>query len=370
MDLVSDGAHLKNRGAVRPSYQARGGIVGRSYVEMLFRHRILLALPLVGFLAGAVFAFVQPREYMAISSVWVDASVPAGSSVGSGGSTPPSTDQSVLLTQYLSTRTFLTAVAGNSPVSEKLKQAGPDEADEILADLAKSVSVSTPGPRLMTVSVTTKSAGEATQTAKALLAQFEGFQAADMHRQVQAQADYDKTQLDGAAAALADAQGQLDQVRASSSGRANDPAAAAAAAAVERAQKAYADAATTYGKSSRAAAAGETTGLRVLDEPNRAWPQARRKTLVIGAAGGTFAGATLTLLALLVLMGRDKTVRDEQDAARALSLDVVGAVPLARLEVPEAFTWAEPEDPAPGPGTSQHSPTVAAEPGKSGGHGE
>jgi capsular polysaccharide biosynthesis protein len=241
----------------------------------------------------------------------------------------------VLLTQYLATRTFLTAVAENSPVSEKFKQAGPDEADAILAKLAKSVSVSTPGPQLMTVSVTTKSASKATGTAEALLAQFERFQITDMHRQTQSQADYDKSQLDSAAAALKEAEHKLDKVRGSSSGRAKDPAAAAAVAAVELAQKAYADAATAYGKSSRALAASESTGLRVLDKPDRAWPQARKTLLIMGAVGGMMAGATLSLLALLVLMARDKTVRDEQDAARALSLDVVGAVPLTRLEVPD-----------------------------------
>jgi capsular polysaccharide biosynthesis protein len=344
--------------------------VGRSYVETFFRHRVLLVLPLVGFLVGTAFAFIQPREYMAISSVWIDTPVSAGSSVGSGGSTPPSTVQSQLLTQYLATRTFLTAVAVNSPVSEKFKQAGPDEADEILAKLAKSVSVSTPGPQLMTVSVTTKNASEATKTAEALLAQFEGFQMTDMQRQEQSKADYDKSQLDNAAAALKEAEHQLDQVRGSSSGRANDPAAAAAAAAVERAQKAYADAATAYATSSRALATGDSTGLFVLDKPDRAWPQARRKTLIIGAAGGMTAGATLSLLALLVLMARDKTLRDEQDAARALSLDVVGAVPLARLEVPKVFTWAQAEDPVPDPETRRHSPTFASEPGKAGGHDE
>ena len=100
----------------------------------------------------------------------------------------------------------------------------------------------------------------------------------------------------------------------------------------------------------------------MVDKPDRAWPQARKKTLLImGAVGGMMAGATLSLLALLVLMARDKTVRDEQDAARALSLDVVGAVPLTRLEVPDAeenggdqvvgestgevFTWGQAEAP-------------------------
>lgn len=345
--------------------------MGRSYIETFFRHRVLLILPLVGFLVGTVFAFIQPREFSAISSVWIDTPVPAGSSVGSGGSTPPSTGQSVLLTQYLATRTFLTAVAENSPVSEKFKQAGPDEADAILAKLAKSVSVSTPGPQLMTVSVTSKSAREATGTAEALLAQFERFQMTDMHRQAQSQADYDKSQLDSAAAALKDAEHQLDQVRGSSSGRANDPAAAAAVAAVELAQKAYADAATAYGNSSRALAASGSTGLRVLDKPDRAYPQARKKTvLVIGAVGGMMAGATLSLLALLVLMARDKTLRDEHDAARALSLDVVGAVPLTRHEVPDdAAPSRHAASQAPARDASALTASAAA-PGRAGGHDE
>ncbi len=370
--------------------------MGRSYIETFFRHRVLLMVPLVlGFLVGAVFAFNQPREFMASSSVWTDTPVPAEPSVGSGGNTPPSTGQSLLLTQYLATRTFLTAVAENSPVSEKFKQAGPDEADTILGKLAKSVSVSTPGSQLMTVSVTAKSASEATGTAEALLAQFKRFQVTDMNRQAQSQADYDKSQLDSAAAALKGAENKLDQVRGSSSGQAKDPAAATAVAAVELAQKAYADAATAYGTSSRALATGDSTGLFVLDKPDRAWPQARKKTLIIGAVGGMVAGATLSLLALLVLMARDKTLRDEHDAARALSLDVVGAVPLTTLEVPkrrqeatpvedvgvsdaeenggdqvvgestgEVFTWGQAEDPDSAPETRQNPPTFAAEPGK------
>lgn len=372
MPPVSDGAYLGDRGAARPSRRAwGGGVVRRSYIETFFRHRVLLMLPLVlGFLVGTVFAFIQPREFKAISSVWIDAPVPAGSSVGGGGNTPLSTGQSVLLTQYLATRTFLTAVAENSPVSEKFKQAGPDEADKILAKLAGSVSVSTPGPQLMTVTVTAKGASEATGTAEALLAQFERFQITDMHRQVQSQADYDKSQLDSAAAALKEAEHQLDQVRGSSSGRANDPAAAAAVAAVELAQKAYAEAATAHGNSSLALAASESTGLRVLDNPDRAYPQARKKTLLIGAVGGMMAGATLSLLALLVLMARDKTLRDEQDAARALSLDVVGAVPLTRLEVPDDAAQAR-RAASPAQARDAWALTAsAAEPGRAGGHDE
>ena len=368
--LVADEARQGERGAERPSRHARGGIVGRSYIETFFRHRLLLVLPLVGFLVGTAFAFTQPREYMATSSVWVDNAVTAGSSASSGGSTPPSSLQTQMLTQYLATRSFLTAVAMNSPRGHQLEQAGPDEADDILAKLAESVSVSTPGPQLMLVSVTTDDARESTETAKALLAQFQGFQMTDLKRQKQTQADYDKSQLDNAAAALTEAERQLQQGRGSASAGRAVGADGAAADAVERARKAYADAATDYATSSRALATGDSTGLFVLDQPDRAWPQSRRKTLVIGAAGGLLAGATLSLLALLALMARDKTLRDEQDAARALSLDVVGAVPLARLETPEVFTWAQAEDPADDPATRRHAPTFAGEPGKAGGRDE
>jgi len=64
----------------------------------------------------------------------------------------------------------------------------------------------------------------------------------------------------------------------------------------------------------------------VLDPPNQAFPQARKKVVIFSAAGGLIAGLSISVLTLLLLVTRDRAVRDEGDLQQALGLRVVGTI--------------------------------------------
>lgn len=305
--------------------------MARSYVETAFRHPLLMLAPIIaGFLAGAAFAYVQPREYVATASVWADTSVPDPTTIGTtGGTTPPSAGQAALLTQMLGTRAFLESVAMNSPVAEDLRDLGRLDMDYALADLGSRVTVSTPGPQILTVAVESLAPEDATGVAAAVIEQFEAFKRMRLQQRAQSQVDYDTERLEDARQALADAQeaaqaylGQNRSVDVTA-----DATASTLLAAVSTARQAYEDAASSFSVSSLALADAEAASVEVLDPPEVAYPQARMKVLIIGAGGGLAAGLTVSVLLLLLLMARDDTLRGDADVEKVLGLPVSATVP-------------------------------------------
>jgi uncharacterized protein involved in exopolysaccharide biosynthesis len=278
--------------------------MARSYLETFFRHKYLLMLPVVlGFVVGAFFAFQVPRSYVAGASIWADTNVPDPTTVGTtGGQTPPSAGQAALLTQLLATRSFMQSVVETSPLAQEFGQMDQLQADQLIGEVASTISVATPGPQLMTVSTKRKDPAEAIGLASAVVTQFEQAQGQELTNRAKAQVQYDKKRLEAAQQALRDAP-RSDAI-----------------------QSLYAEAAKAYSASTLNLAALQTSGVRVLDEPTGAYPQARRKVLLFGAAGGLLAGLTVALLGLILLMARDRAVRGEDDL-ESLGLELGGTLP-------------------------------------------
>lgn len=272
------------------------------YLEMFFRHKYLLCLPIVlGLAVSSAFMLRLERDYVASSSFWADSPVPQESTNGTtGGASPPSQGESALLTQMLGTRAFLMDVVQASPLATDL---GTDEIENnrVLASVARSIEVSTPGPQLVYVDVTGKEPAQAVGLADAVLSQFSK---ARMDLAVQR-----------ARETLAYQQRVLEQAEAASQGM--DP---------ESPPRELSDARTAYNDAQAALAAAESSHLNIVDEPIQAVPQGRMKKMALGALGGMLAGAILSLITLILLVHRDRSLRKEEDA-ESLGLTVVSAVP-------------------------------------------
>lgn len=274
----------------------------RSYLETVFRHKYIVIMPiLIGFLVGAVVSLQVPRSYEAAATLWTDTAVPNESTVGTtGGQSPPSAGQVLLLNQLLQTRSFMRSVVNASPLADEYAALDSLNRDRLLWAVAATITTSTPGPQLVSMSVEADDPDEATGLAQAVLEEFDRAQLQQAEQRASAQAEYQKRRLEAAQQALADSPN-------------------------EETSDAYAAALAAYEQSVARVAAPTPTTVTVVDQPDTAYPQPRMKTLVIGAGGGLMAGATLSLMALILLMSRDRSVRGEGDAVIA-GLDVVGSI--------------------------------------------
>lgn len=281
--------------------------MSRSFLEGFFRHRYLLTLPVIlGFLAGSYVSLQAPREYMATSSFWADSRIQDDSTIGTtGGQSPPSAGQVALLTQLLTTRQFMSQVVDASPLSDEYRSADPVSADRLLGAVASTIIVGAPGPQLITISVTRNDPWEATELAGTVVATYEHSKIEQTVYRAKARAEFDRRAMD-AAERVADETG------------------------TRAAQEQFTDAVAAFEASSAAVTNAEAAGLQVVDTPDVAYPQARMKTIIMGAAGGLLAGATLSLFLLILLVARDRSVRKEDDVETLLDLPVVGSVPQVR----------------------------------------
>lgn len=288
------------------------GDLSRGYIEAFFRHKYLLCLPIVvGLLVGAGLAMRVEREYVAHATFWADTPVPQESTNGTtGGSSPPSAGESTLLTQMLATRTFMRSVVEASPLAVKFDalkgsgEPGQVAADHMLGSVGGTIAVGVSGPQLVSITVTRHDPAEATGLADSVLDQFERAKMDLAVNRAKAEVNYNQRALEAAqnAAKESDDENAADRL---------------------------ADAQTSLDEANLNLIAAESTGLQIVDHPDLALPQARMKTIAFGGIGGMLAGLTLSLMALILLMARDRSLRNERDAARALNLDVVGSVPNA-----------------------------------------
>ena len=284
--------------------------MSRSYLETFFRHKYRSCLPIVlGLVLGAGLALKADRDYVSSATFWADAPVPQPSTNGTtGGASPPSAGESTLLMQMLATRTFMRSVVEASPLAQefnRLKGGGDAEkvaADYMLGSVGATIAVGVSGPQLVTVTVTRKDPEEATGLAAAVLSEFERAKIDLAVNRAKAEVNYNRRVLEAAQNAQEDSDDRSTEDR-------------------------LADAQGAFDEASVNLIAAESTGLQIVDHPDLAVPQARMKTVAFGGIGGMIAGFTLGILALILLMARDRSLRNEPDAATALGLDVVGSVP-------------------------------------------
>ena len=287
--------------------------MGRSYLEAFFRHKYLLILPIiVGFFAGTFVAMQAPRAYLATASFWADSRIQDDTTIGTtGGQSPPSAGQVALLTQLLTTRQFMSQVLEVSPLAAKYRAADPVTADRMLGEVASTIMVGAPGPQLVTISVTRNDPYEATELAQVVVEQYESSKIDQTLKRAKARETYDRRQMESA-------ERVLDETG------------------TRTAQQQYTDAVAAYEASSVAVTNAQSNGIQVVDEADVAYPQARMKNVLMGAVGGAFAGVTISVILLVLLMARDRSVRSERDVESLLNLESVGSVPQVRGLGPSA----------------------------------
>ncbi|MGZ4618976.1 MAG: hypothetical protein ACXV3F_09705 [Frankiaceae bacterium] len=336
----------------------------RTYLELFFRHRLLLTVPLlIALVAGVGWGLTRDRTYKATASVWTDAPIPNDSTVGthSVNDTPPSAGQQALLTELLATRSFQMSVANDSPMAKDVQGRSATDVESALSAMAGKIEVSTAGPQVVTVSVKDTNPQMATGIASGLVKQFIAAESDRIRRRANAQLTYDKQQLTESAKALSTGQAALAKyTREHPDAGAGDGAITQLTAAVTTAQQQNATASEAVTKDNALLAhVADNSVLEVIDQPTSAYPQSRQKALVIGGIGGLLAGGTIVILALLVLMARDNSVRQESEL-EAQALTVVGTI--GELQSPRRAMQRQGRDDqhrqsdgAPAPGDSEQS---------------
>ncbi|MFL6127510.1 MAG: hypothetical protein ACJ73E_00400 [Mycobacteriales bacterium] len=308
----------------------------RNYAETFFRHRVLLMAPvLIAFALAAFYGLSQPRKYAASAAVWTDRQIPFDSTIGTtGGGDSPAGGQQALLSGLLASRTFLMAVAQHSPMAAEVRGSQQD-VDSALWRLAGTVTVTTPGPQVLTIAVEELSPQRATGLAQAFVEEFIRTEQAKIRSRAETQVAYDKKQLDAAAKQVSDAQAAVTVYAqthpdttgpASGSSGQTDPGETSLVGALAVAQQHLSEAEKAYTASNAALTEAGRGSLELLDQPTHATPLSRRKIVLISGVGGLLAGGSISLLILLLLVTRDRAVREEADLEQGLGLQVVSTI--------------------------------------------
>ncbi len=285
----------------------------RSYLEALFRHKLLVLVPaLVVLVLGAGYGFSKGRSFVASASVFVDNPLPDASSIGTvGGSTPPSGGQQAFLAGLLASRGFLLDAANRGPLKDTVARLSGPAVDDKLSAFASSVTISTPGPQVMSLAVKQDTPELATGMTQALVDAYIKAESDALEKRAASQVAFDKQQVDAAANTLAAA----------------GPAGAGSGGAISGPAQQYSDAQRTLSKDTAALAhVRDSSYLRVLDQPTQAYPQSRRKAILFGAAGGMLAAVSLAVATLVLLMLRERGVREETELEELLGIQVVGTI--------------------------------------------
>jgi capsular polysaccharide biosynthesis protein len=258
----------------------------------------------VGLTAGAGYGLKGQRMYTSSSTIFCDASLPYASTlqqaVQPGGLTP-SADKAATLQEFLRTQSFVDKVAQRATNSQQVNEAAA-------AAMAKSITVATAGPQILTLSAKQASPVMAAGTLRALIDEFTAELGAVFKDRARASVSANKAALDAAASAVASAQ------------NAND---------LALAQQQQAAAQDRYNQAQlNINGAVDPSAFHVVDPPRvPTVPASRKKALLMSGIGGLLGGGVITILVLVLVMAQDRSVREEKDVESALDLEVVSTVP-------------------------------------------
>jgi Mrp family chromosome partitioning ATPase len=301
-----------------------------SYVDTLFRHKLLCIVPAILAMAlGIGVGMTRQPSYVSSASIFADAPLLDASTIGTtGGTAPPAAGQQALMSNFLATRSFRLSVARASGLPGFDANQPAVTLERSLTLLAAGITTTTPGPNVLVVQVTQRKAADATNVAKAVVAQFLQLEHDTINRRATAKLTDAKDRMAAASGTVDTAQRALAAyllVHPSTPGT-TDVEASVLRGAVSRAQTQYTELVRTLQDSADAAPSVNDSNLFVIDKPDAAYPKGRLKKLILGGAGGLLAGLSLVLAALMLLMARDTAIRDEADVREALGLSVVGSI--------------------------------------------
>jgi uncharacterized protein involved in exopolysaccharide biosynthesis len=306
-----------------------------SYRETFRRRRILLSLPIViATLIGAFLVISAPKAYESTVSLWVDNPASSTSSLQDANPslTPPSQQEQTVLTELLSTDTFLQQVASQSLLGSYLASSpsgggllskltgggGGSTSDRIAAALsAKNIVSAVPGPQILQITYTGPTPAVSQSALKSIVSVLQKETSRYLAQHNEASLGYDQSQVATAKTAVTTARDAENSYLAQHPGaNQGDPAMAALISNVASAssQLAQANSSLTAAKSANSGAGGSAT---VIDAPNLpSSPTSGKKKQVEGVLGGLIAGIFISLLGTIALTRGKSDPWEEELAER------------------------------------------------------
>jgi uncharacterized protein involved in exopolysaccharide biosynthesis len=335
------------------------------YAEAFFRHRRALVVPVaLALIISAGLVAIQPRSYQASAGVWFQSNAIAGDTNQANAYLPPADVATGVFRELLNTRAFCLAVGRRGPLASYMAQPGhmppPDPVSAILGKVdslrgssttspqqalddavqtmvQKHVNVVATGPQIVTVTFEYTNAEVAFGTLRAILDQFSDEVLAAQRVQNEHQAAFyeqqvtnQQKQVTEADAAVARYLVQHPELRV-----AQPPPDATFSGLQQVASTAHQHLAELLQQRDQAKlqqndlSLGSSATFRVIDPPVLPHkPVSRLKTVILGAGGGLGVGLLVTVIAIVVLVFTDNTLRTTGEVERLLGLKVAGSIPL------------------------------------------
>jgi capsular polysaccharide biosynthesis protein len=313
--------------------------------ECLFRHKLLILLPLVVILPITVLFAARPKpaEWQSFVVVFVDQYKPLYEDERLGYA--PGPNQAQLLNGFFRTRSFARSVLSQTQLSEAIDD--PQTEMEAIHRLWNSVQIWPTNNNLITIVVTMPNPDLAYETAMAIVKSYEEMMVAQAEAQSQAGLRYYADALKKAEEAYAKSQTELNAYLAARphlAASATDPTLPLAARDVTLArltaqarndEQTYGNLRQRYDQlqsSTGAASVGRPFAFTIVDEPQRPIspvPYGRLNQLKLPVIGLTLALMLSSgIAAFLVLTSR--AVFDTEDVQRAIGVPVLGEIPVLR----------------------------------------
>lgn len=312
------------------------------YGQTFARHRLLLLAPiLVATLIAVWFVAGAPAAYQSTTSVWFDDSHPSVLTVVpvDGNAVPPAVAGQTLLNEMLTTRTFRLKVAYRAPLAKYLEShsdagwsptgliadlQGPGKLSErLLAALGPGkVTSLVSGPQILALSFQAADPRVATETLRALVAEFRSERADDALAQARASVAYYEAQLTAATKAVDSGRTRLEDYRLANptSDAVTDPDLRELTR-VERAAVSRVLAATNSRNQAAvnlATPVADNSTFRVLDQARTPdGPVSGKKKIVIAAIIGLLLGGLSSLIGLIGLIAHENRASRRGSAAQS-----------------------------------------------------
>ena len=327
-----------------------------SYRQTFRQHRILFSLPIVLAVIVSAWAVLgSPKSYDSTTSLWVDTSAPADSSLGNvdPALTPPAQQEQTVVTELMATRSFVLSVGHKSLLgsylathstsgfgpSALLSGGGGSLDDRIIAALGGKVMSTVAGPQILQLTYSGPTPAVAASTLGTVVQQLQ----ADSARFVKVHGDsaltYYKAQVQTGSQAVAAARTELSSYLAQHRGAGlGDPTVNALTSAQSAANSQLNQATQNYNDavSSLHGGSGGSTVSVVDPASTPIGPSSGKKKELMGLLGGLFAGALISLLGVVAMTKRKPTEPWEDEEPAAASSATMPGIAIPRVGIPVA----------------------------------
>lgn len=331
------------------------------YLETLFRHRLMLTVPMVVLVVLALsWVLIQPPAYASTVRLWVEKQ----QLVANPNDNPyltPAQEQAAVLTELLNTKYFCIKVGNRSPLADALSSptttqpsvpqrvlsviglsntpagglSGTQLDDAMFTILSRQTLVLSAGPQIITITFTTSNADLAAEVAQAIADQFIDESLAGQRVQASAATDFYSGQVKQAQAELSAADASVDQYLAGHPDQRS--ANAVPDARIVQLKRNDDDARNRYTQlqskldqsrvDQAALARSDTSGIRVLDKAEVPRRNSIKRMLLLAGGVGAALGLVVMVVGVLVLTLTDSTFRRPEELQQVLDLRPVGSVP-------------------------------------------